>query len=195
MKFWRLVIGVLALSACSVAGIAPGSSGSSSAQNGRGNDMQIKTDLPNLGAAPELANTVWLNTDHPLRFKNLRGKVVLLEMWTFECINCQHVIPSVRSWYQKYNAQGLEVIGNHFPEFSYEADWTNVQAAVKQLDVPYPVAQDNDGVTWRAYNTRAWPSLYLIDKQGNLRYTHIGEGAYIETEAAIQSLLAAPYSG
>jgi thiol-disulfide isomerase/thioredoxin len=121
--------------------------------------------------------------------------VVLIEMWTFECINCRHVIPSVRSWYQKYNALGLEVIGNHFPEFSYEADWNNVSQAVNQLDVPYPVAQDNDGTTWRAYNTRAWPTLYLIDKRGALRYTHIGEGAYPETEAAIQALLAEPYSG
>lgn len=85
------------------------------------------------------------------------------------------------------------VIGNHYPEFSHEEDLDNLKAAVQRLGVPYPVAQDNDGQTWRAYRTRYWPTLYLIDKRGDLRYTHIGEGAYDETEAAIQALLAEPY--
>jgi len=151
------------------------------------------SDLPNLGQAPELTNTVWLNTDHPLRLAELRGKVVLIDMWTFDCINCQHVIPSVRGWYEEYKDQGLVAIGNHYPEFDYEADLNNLKDAVQRLDVPYPVAQDNDGATWSAFRTRAWPSLYLIDKRGNLRYTHIGEGQYDETEAAIRALLAEQY--
>ncbi len=150
----------------------------------------VNTDLRDYGAAPELQNTVWLNTPTPLRLAGLRGQVVLLDMWTFECINCQHVIPSLRTWYDTYRKQGLVVIGNHFPEFSYEADLGNLKAAIQQLDVRYPVAQDNDGQTWRAYNTHYWPTLFLIDKRGHIRYEHIGEGAYDETESAIQTLLA-----
>lgn len=100
------------------------------------------------------------------------------------------MIPSVREWHQKYASQGLVVIGNHFPEFSYERDLENLQAALQRLDIPYAVAQDNDGATWRAYNNRYWPTLYLIDKQGRIRYQHIGEGGYQEIEAAIQALLA-----
>jgi thiol-disulfide isomerase/thioredoxin len=148
-----------------------------------------RADLLDLGEAPELKNEVWLNTDRPLRLTDLRGKVVLLDMWTFGCINCRNVIPSLRDWHTKYAAQGLVVIGNHFPEFDYERDLDNLKDALQRLDVPYAVAQDNDGGTWQAYRTRYWPSLFLIDKQGHLRYTHIGEGAYGETEQAIRDLL------
>jgi thiol-disulfide isomerase/thioredoxin len=147
-------------------------------------------DLPVMGPAPELTNEVWLNTDHPLRLANLRGKVVLLEMWTFDCINCQHVIPSLLAWHQKYSDQGLVLIGNHYPEFASERSLNNLKDAVKRLNIPYAVAQDNDGRTWEAYHNSYWPTLYLIDKQGNIRYIHIGEGAYDETETAIQTLLA-----
>jgi thiol-disulfide isomerase/thioredoxin len=149
----------------------------------------FRADLPDLGEAPELQNTVWLNTDRPLRLADLRGKVVLLDMWTFDCINCRNVIPSLRDWHTKYADRGLVVIGNHFPEFDYERDLSNLKDALQRLDVPYAVAQDNDGVTWQAYRARYWPSLFLIDKRGHLRYTHIGEGAYGETEKAIQDLL------
>lgn len=99
------------------------------------------------------------------------------------------MIPSLREWHEKYNSQGLVVIGNHYPEFNYEADLENLKEAIQRLDVPYPVAQDNEGRTWKAYQNRYWPTLYLIDKQGNIRYQHIGEGGYAETEAAIQALL------
>ena len=151
-------------------------------------------DLPDYGPAPELENSVWLNVDHPLRLQDLRGKVVLLDMWTFDCINCQHVIPSLRGWYQDYKDQGLVVIGNHYPEFQYESQLGNLKDAIQRLDVPYPVAQDNDGKTWQAYDNHYWPTLYLIDKNGHIRYRHIGEGAYQETEAAIQALLIEPYN-
>ena len=100
----------------------------------------------------------------------------------------------MREWHQTYMDQGLVVIGNHYPEFNRERDLDNLIEAIERLDVPYPVAQDNDGQTWRAYKNRYWPSLYLIDKWGRIRYTHIGEGAYEETEAAIQALLAEPYN-
>lgn len=103
------------------------------------------------------------------------------------------MIPSLREWHNKYAAQGLVVIGNHYPEFNYERDLDNLKEALVRLDVPYPVAQDNDRATWKAYNNRYWPTLYLIDKWGHLRYQHIGEGRYAETEAAILALLAEPY--
>lgn len=150
---------------------------------------RFRADLPDLGAAPELNNEVWLNTDQPLRLADLRGKVVLLDMWTFDCINCRNVIPSLRDWYTRYTGQGLVVIGNHFPEFDDERDLGNLKDALQRLNVPYAVAQDNDGVTWQAYGTHYWPTLFVIDKRGHLRYTHIGEGAYTETEQVIQDLL------
>jgi hypothetical protein len=103
------------------------------------------------------------------------------------------VIPSLKEWDQKYRDQGLVIIGNHYPEFSYEEDLGNLQAAVAEHGIEYAVAQDNDGMTWKAFNNRFWPTLYLIDKKGHLRYIHIGEGRYDETEAAIQSLLAEQY--
>jgi hypothetical protein len=103
------------------------------------------------------------------------------------------VIPSLREWHKQYHSQGLLVIGNHYPEFEYEADLENLRSAIERLDVPYPVAQDNDGITWRAYQNRYWPTLYLIDKRGYLRYRHIGEGGYAETDAAIQALLRESY--
>ena len=103
------------------------------------------------------------------------------------------MIPSLREWHNKYQDQGLVIIGNHYPEFSHEEDLDNLKSAVNELKIEYPVAQDNEGVTWRAYNNRYWPALYLIDKQGVIRYVHIGEGAYPETEAAIQELLIESY--
>ena len=100
------------------------------------------------------------------------------------------MIPSLREWHAKYGEQGLVVIGNHYPEFSYEHDLENLKGAIRRLEIPYAVPQDNQGVTWRAYENRYWPTMYLIDKAGQVRYVHIGEGAYAEIEAAIQELLA-----
>ncbi len=99
------------------------------------------------------------------------------------------MIPSLKEWDEKYRDQGLIIIGNHYPEFSFEEDLTNLQAAVAENGIKYAVTQDNDGATWKAYKNHYWPSLYLIDKNGHIRYTHIGEGGYRETEAAIQSLI------
>lgn len=146
--------------------------------------------LEDYGPAPELQNEVWLNTDQPLRLSDLRGRVVLLEMWTFGCINCKRVIPYLKGWHEEYHQQGLVIIGNHYPEFSFERDFENLKEAVERLNIPYPVAQDNERQTWGAYNNRYWPTLYLIDKNGHIRYRHIGEGQYKETERAIQILLA-----
>jgi hypothetical protein len=103
------------------------------------------------------------------------------------------VIPSLKELDEKYRSQGLVIIGNHYPEFDYEADLDNLKDAIARFGIEYAVAQDNDGLMWRAYNNRYWPSLYLIDKHGHIRYHHIGEGAYAKTEAAIQELLAEVY--
>ena len=146
--------------------------------------------LRDYGPAPELTNIIWLNSEQPLRLKNLHGKVVLLDMWTFGCINCRNTIPFLKEWHEKYGQDGLVIIANHYPEFSYEADLENLKEAVKDLEIHYAVAQDNEGITWQAYHNRYWPTLYLIDKRGTLRYSHIGEGRYEETEKAIQALLA-----
>jgi thiol-disulfide isomerase/thioredoxin len=118
---------------------------------------------------------------------------VLLEMWTIGCINCIRTIPYLRTWHAAYSADGLVVIGNHYPEFTFEYDLKNLKDALVRLDVPYAVVQDNARETWSAYNNRYWPTLYLIDKQGRNRYRHIGEGRYDQTEAAIQTLLAEEY--
>lgn len=150
-------------------------------------------NVPDFGPAPELTNKVWLNTDEPLKLADLRGQVVLLEMWTFGCYNCKNVIPHLREWYDQYAEDGLVVIGNHFPEFDYERDIDNLRNAIQDLEIEYPVAIDNDGETWRAYNNRYWPTLYLIGKNGHIRFVHIGEGAYTETESVIQYLLSEPY--
>jgi thiol-disulfide isomerase/thioredoxin len=157
------------------------------------NPASFTASLPDLGPAPELTNKIWLNVDAPLRLANLRGKVVAIDMWTFGCINCQHVIPSLKQWDEKYRSQGLVVIGNHYPEFSFEQDLTNLKAAVVDNGIKYAVAQDNDGTTWQAYHNEYWPSLYLIDKHGHIRYTRIGEGGYQATETVIQNLLAEKY--
>ena len=104
------------------------------------------------------------------------------------------MIPSLKEWDQKYRDDGLVIIGNHYPEFSYEADLMNLQNALADFGIEYAVTQDNEGRTWHAYKNHYWPTLYLIDKNGHLRYTHIGEGCYQETENAIQALLAEPYA-
>jgi thiol-disulfide isomerase/thioredoxin len=179
------LMGVLALcvlAACRAAGAVPQQEGT--------DDVAVR--LQDYGPAPELENEIWLNTEAPLRLADLRGQVVLLEMWTFDCINCRNVLPALRAWHADYGGQGLVIIGNHYPEFAHEADLDNLKAAVDRLDIEYPVAQDNEGVTWRAYDNHFWPALYLIDKQGHVRYKHIGEGRYEATEAAIKALLAEP---
>ena len=146
--------------------------------------------LPNLGAAPELAGLEkWFNSQ-PLTLAELRGKVVLVDFWTYSCVNCVRTLPYIRDWHAKYADNGLVIIGVHTPEFAFEEDPENVQQALERFDIQYAVAQDNDYQTWRAFNNRYWPAKYLIDAQGNVRYTHFGEGDYEETELVIQELLA-----
>jgi thiol-disulfide isomerase/thioredoxin len=135
----------------------------------------VPVALPEGPLAPAIHNEVWLNSD-PLADADLRGKVVILDFWTFGCINCVRTIPALREMYDTYKDDpGVVLIGMHTPEFSYEKDVAAVQDAIKRLEVPYAVAIDNDMATWRAFNNRYWPSIYIIDKRGVIRYNHIGE--------------------
>jgi thiol-disulfide isomerase/thioredoxin len=131
----------------------------------------------------------WLNSD-PLTLQQLRGKVVLVDFWTYTCINCINTLPYVKSWNQKYKDQGLTVVGVHTPEYPFERNTDNVKTAIKRFGITYPVAQDNQYSTWSAYNNQYWPAFYLLNKKGQVVYTHFGEGDYAQTEAEIQALLA-----
>jgi len=139
--------------------------------------------------APALAPGDWINSE-PLKLENLRGRVVLVEFWTFGCINCRNTLPFVRSWHDRYREKGLTVIGVHSPEFAEERIVENLRRQVISLRINYPVVSDNDYQTWNAYDVQAWPTMFLIDKQGRIRWKHIGEGDYDETEHVIQKLLA-----
>ncbi|WP_419736985.1 cytochrome c biogenesis protein DipZ [Pseudomonas sp. COR18] len=146
-------------------------------------------DLEAKGAMPALDGAVeWLNSA-PLNRESLRGKVVLVDFWTFDCINCQHTLPYVKDWAKKYEKDGLVVIGVHTPEYAYEKILGNVRQQVKELGIGYPVAIDNDYRIWRAFDNQYWPAHYLIDAKGQVRYTHFGEGRYDEQEKVIQTLL------
>jgi cytochrome c biogenesis protein CcdA/thiol-disulfide isomerase/thioredoxin len=148
-----------------------------------------KEALPVLGKMPQLEGIKnWINSE-PLTREALQGKVVLVDFWTYSCINCLRTLPYLIQWYQHYQDQGLVILGIHTPEFAFEKDLRNVEKAVSSLGVRYPVALDNDYGTWRNFNNQYWPAHFLIDAQGRIRYQHFGEGEYERTEAAIQSLL------
>lgn len=139
--------------------------------------------------APELTGiSHWLNS-RPLTLASLRGKVVLVDFWTFGCINCVHTLPHVVDLYEKYKDRGLVVIGVHAPEFAYETSTDNVAAAIKRHGIHYPVAQDNNFATWNAYNNKYWPAQYIVDQHGRIVYRHAGEGAYDTIENTVRKLL------
>jgi cytochrome c biogenesis protein CcdA/thiol-disulfide isomerase/thioredoxin len=145
--------------------------------------------LPPLGAAPDFTGvTRWLNSK-PLTIRELRGKVVLIDFWTYTCINCLRTLPYVRAWDERYRDRGLAVVGVHTPEFGFEKDTANVRDAIARNHLRYPVAQDNDYGTWNAWGNQFWPAKYLVDTSGQVRYTHFGEGDYDKTEVAIRALL------
>ena len=139
--------------------------------------------------APELAAGEWINSE-PLKLKDLRGRVVLIEFWTFGCYNCRNTLPFVKSWNDRYREQGFTVIGVHSPEFDDERKVENLRREVASLGIRYPVVTDNYYQTWNAYNVEAWPTAFLLDKQGRIRWMHVGEGDYDEAERLIQKLLA-----
>ena len=152
---------------------------------------QFEIDNSQFKKAPEFKGTTgYINTPVPIKLADLRGKVVLVHFWTYTCINCIHTIPHLNDWYQKYANRGLVIVSIHRPEFEFEKNIDNVKAAVQQYEIKYPVLQDNNYGTWNAYGNTYWPRDYLIDNQGLIRYNHIGEGGYDQTEKTIQSLLA-----
>jgi thiol-disulfide isomerase/thioredoxin len=155
--------------------------------SGQGN---ASSSLPVLYPAPEFRGLEnWINTSPISSMRQLQGKVVLIDFWTYSCINCLNAMPYVKTWHKKYKDHGLVVLGIHAPEFGFEKKYQNVLKAVKKHQIKFPVAQDNGFRLWRAYKNRYWPALYLVDKQGRVRYMHFGEGRYQATESAIRQLL------
>jgi len=209
----RQLIGVAMLG--SVALIATGSSASLLAQNTSSSINQLETRLVNSFARPNHSNSLqnhpavqaigetepqapsmpsldgaieWINSA-PLSAEQLRGKVVLVDFWTFDCINCQHTLPYVRDWAEKYKDKGLVVIGVHTPEYAFERDIASVKREVKKLNLNYPIAVDNNYRIWQAFGNQYWPAHYYFDTKGQLRFYHFGEGSYAEQEKIIQRLL------
>jgi cytochrome c biogenesis protein CcdA/thiol-disulfide isomerase/thioredoxin len=149
--------------------------------------------LRDFGAAPDFTNTQrWFNTPggRPLTLASLRGRVVLVDFWTYSCINCLRTLPYLKAWDERYRSQGLTIVGVHTPEFPFEKEAGNVQAAIAREGIRYPVVQDNDMGTWNAYGNEYWPAHYFIDARGHVRYAHFGEGDYGHGEAVIRALLA-----
>ena len=148
--------------------------------------LSSASDLAALGRA-----TAWLNSA-PLTAADLQGKVVLVDFWTYTCINWLRTVPYVRAWADQYKEQGLVVIGVHTPEFSFEADVDNVRRSAQERGLTYPIAIDNDRAIWHGFGNHYWPALYFIDAAGHVRYHHFGEGNYEESEMRIRQLLAPP---
>jgi thiol-disulfide isomerase/thioredoxin len=146
--------------------------------------LPVEGELPSLGSA-----TGWLNSQ-PLTASGLRGKVVLIDVWTYTCINWLRSRPYVRAWAEKYKDRGLVVVGVHTPEFPFEKNVENVRRAAKDMRVEYPIAIDNDYAIWRAFNNAYWPALYFVDAKGRIRHHRFGEGEYQQSEMIIQQLLA-----
>jgi thiol-disulfide isomerase/thioredoxin len=166
----------------------------------RGLSVAIDNNLANLEAdtliaadkaraAPEFAKGVWINSD-PLTMEKVRGRVVLVEFWTFGCDNCRNTLPSIKEWDAKYRDRGLTIVGVHSPETQSEYLIESVRREVPSLGIKYPVVTDNDHQTWDAYGVEAWPTLFVVDKEGRVRWLHVGEGYYDKTENVIRTLLA-----
>ena len=154
-------------------------------------DLKTDTLIPaaNAPVAPAFAEGSWINSE-PLTLEKLRSRVVLVEFWTFACYNCRNTLPAVRKWDQQYRDRGLTIVGVHTPELSEEYNLDNVRRELPSLGIKYPVVTDNNYKTWKAYNVEAWPTIFVIDKQGRIRWQHVGEGRYEETETVIKTLLA-----
>ncbi len=193
-----LAAGALVGGALTVGGRSTGSAnaattktGKSASQPGKASKVvKAKFNVAEPYAAPEFAELQnWVNSG-PLSLAGLKGKVVLINFWTFGCYNCQNTIPHVKSLYAKYRGRGLEIVGIHAPEFDYEKDAANVKKAVADDGITWPVAQDNGFKTWRRYKNGYWPAFYYLDKSGRVRHLHIGEGGYSNQDAVVAALLA-----
>ncbi|MBA2340070.1 MAG: peptide-methionine (R)-S-oxide reductase MsrB [Pyrinomonadaceae bacterium] len=163
------------------------------ADTGRSDQPDTRRDVfIAAGRAPqasELSGGTWINSE-PLTLEALRGRVVLVDFWTFGCYNCRNTLPTLKRLNASYGNRGLTIVGVHSPESDYEKDLDNVRRGVRELGIRYPVITDNDYQTWRAYGVQAWPTIVILDKQGRIRFTHIGEGMYEQQEQIIQKLLA-----
>lgn len=155
---------------------------------GTGSNALAETPVVQSAAPNVTGATRWFNSA-PLSMDQLRGKVVLVEFWTRECINCIHVLPHTKALYERYAGDGLVVIGVHTPEYDEERDPSALKAAIRRLGITYPVAMDNDYRVWNAYGNQFWPAIYLIDRNGQVVYRHVGEGNYEQTEAVVRKLL------
>jgi thiol-disulfide isomerase/thioredoxin len=149
----------------------------------------VLLDARSAGLAPQFAAGEWINSG-PVKLEALRGRVVLVDFWTFGCYNCRNTLPALKRLDDAYRARGLTIIGVHSPEFDREKKIENVRREVASLGINYPVVTDNDYETWRAYSVEAWPTVVILDKRGRIRFTHIGEGLYDEQESVIKQLLA-----
>lgn len=184
-----LIAVVFLVSACSGAS-GDSSTDSPTTPSETSEDVASPHETEGVGeVAPDLVGVSnWINSE-PLELASLRGQVVLIDFWTYTCVNCIRTFPFLKEWDEKYRDRGLVIIGVHAPEFEFEEKYENVVAAVEQNGIAYPVVQDNDMETWRAFDNRFWPAKYLIDADGVIRYSHFGEGAYDETESVIRQLL------
>jgi thiol-disulfide isomerase/thioredoxin len=183
-------VGLFLLGAALAGGLGAAIATISSVKEGSDRTKLSTVRLRNEGRFPSLAGaTEWLNSP-PLATADLHGKVVLIDFWTFTCINWLRTAPHIRTWAEKYKDDGLVVIGVHSPEFEFEKDIVNVRRAVSDLPVDFPVAVDSDHAIWRAFRNQYWPALYFIDATGRIRYHRIGEGGFVEAERVIQQLLA-----
>ena len=179
MTFLVRILGAVLLTAAVIGAVSLGAAGG----GGRGGPVATPH------AAPEFTGIDnWINSA-PLSMAQLRGKAVLVDFWTFDCINCQNTLPYVKEWDRKYRDKGLVVVGVHTPEFAFERKLDKLETAVKRNAISYPVAQDNGFGTWKAWNNVYWPAAYLVDRNGQVVYTHFGEGDYARTEAAIRKAL------
>lgn len=152
-------------------------------------EVHAMTGMP----VPEITSSTWINSE-PQSLRDLRGKVVLVEFWTFGCSNCRNVEPQVKQWHQRYADHGFVVIGIHSPEFAYEKDIDAVTRYVRDHGIRYVVAVDNDFVNWNRFGNRYWPAMYLVDKRGVVRYVRVGEGGYDQTQQVIEALLKEGFS-
>ena len=150
---------------------------------------QSMTEEAKAQLAPEISNGMWINSQ-PLSLKSLQGRVVLIDFWTFACYNCRNTLPALKKWDAQYREKGLTIIGVHTPELDFERDIDQLRREVAGLGINYPVVTDQDYSTWKAYGVEAWPTVFLLDKQGRIRWSHVGEGYYDETEEVIKKLLA-----
>lgn len=156
---------------------------------GRRSRQVSAQSLPREGRAPEFVGIEsWINSE-PLTMASLRGKVVLVDFWTYSCVNCVRTLPHLNAWHETYAKRGLVIVGVHTPEFEFEREKANVESAVARFGIKYPVALDTGFATWEAYRNRYWPAHYFVDAKGDIRYHHFGEGAYEHSEAVIRALL------